>query len=626
MSQMNLPLQSIRVRIIAAMMTAVVALLGAMFFLMVQLQGVSNSMAYIIEGYLPLKEVIGQLERDHQRVGTDMERLLRKEARPGLGGTSTTVIYSDSLRIHLDEARALALANRDAVESSAEKAALLKVATQLNHIEELFKGYEQSASIVNKSLSSQVNPVSSAQLEKLRKTNAELGTEIDNLERLVDHRIQDLNETTATARIRATAISATLAGLGFLLSLGLVVAILFALRPIARLTDQIQRLTKGDYTGRVEVKGSDEIALLAAAFNQMVQALQVRDETLVERAEQLNRLSGYLASVLDSLEDSLLVIENGKVTLSNPAAKEQWGASLGASTPQPLEPVVKRPGRHELGDSYTTLHEIRVIPFGEHGQVIVTADVTQQTQDKEKLVRSERLALVGQMLAQITHEVRNPLNAVSLNVELLADEIAQLDPERKTESWDLFETISREIERLTSVTGHYLQLARRPPAQLDSHNLNQVLDEIHHLLEAELEQQNVQLTVSHQPMEPILVDGNQLRQAILNIIRNATEAGAKTLELNLTESQNQVEISLRDDASGMTEEQIARAFDPFYSTKVTGTGLGLAITRQILEDHGGSISVESSLGEGTRLALIIPKRHAEEANEISHEAEHPGRR
>jgi nitrogen fixation/metabolism regulation signal transduction histidine kinase len=625
MSQLNHPLQSIRVRIIAAMMTAVIALLGAMFFLMVQLQGVSNSMAYIIEGYLPLKEVISQLERDHQRVGTDMERLLRKEARPGLGETSTTAIYSDSLRVHLDEARALALATRDAVDSSTEKAALLKVATQLNHIEELFKSYEQSASSVNQLLSSNESAVSSTQLEQLRKTNAELGTEIDNLERLIDDRIQDLNEATASARIRATAISATLAGLGFLLAMSLVAAILFALRPIARLTDQIQRLTKGDYTGRVEVKGSDEIALLASAFNQMVQALQLRDETLVERAEQLNRLSGYLASVLDSLQDSLLVIENGKVTLSNPAAQEQWGASLGASTPKPLESVVEQPGRHELGDSYTTLHEVRVIPFGEHGQVIVTADVTQQTQDKEKLVQSERLALVGQMLAQITHEVRNPLNAVSLNVELLADEIAQLDPDRKTESWDLFETVSREIERLTSVTGHYLQLARRPPAQLEAHNLNQVIDEIHHLLDAELEQQNVQLTVSQQPMPPILVDGNQLRQAILNLIRNATEAGAKTLELTLSESANQVEISLSDDASGMTQEQVARAFDPFYSTKVSGTGLGLAITRQILEDHGGSISVESRLGAGSTLALIIPKRHPKEANEISNAAEHPGR-
>jgi nitrogen fixation/metabolism regulation signal transduction histidine kinase len=625
MSLLNHPLQSIRVRIIAAMMTAVIALLGAMFFLVVQLQGVSNSMAYIIDGYLPLKEVVGQLERDHQRVGTDMERLLRKEARPGLGATSTTVIYSDSLRVHLDEARSLALATRDASDSSAEKAALLKVATQLNHIEELFKSYELTASQVNESLATMAPPVSSAQLEGMRKINAELGTEIDNLERLIDNRIQQLNEATASARVRATAISATLAGLGFLLALGLVAAILYALRPIGRLTAQIQRLTKGDYTGRVEVKGSDEIALLASAFNQMVQAVQLRDETLVERAEELNRLSGYLASVLDSLEDSLLVIENGKVTLSNPAAKEQWEATLGAAVPPALKPLLDQPGHHELGDSYTCLHEIRVIPFGEHGQVIVTADVTQQTQDKEKLARSERLALIGQMLAQITHEVRNPLNALSLNVELLADELAQLDPGRKTESWDLFETVSREIDRLTAVTGHYLQLARRPPAQFASHNLNQVLDEIHHLLLAELEQQNVRLKVTQHPVAPIFVDGNQLRQAILNLVRNATEAGARQLELKLTENPSQVEISLSDDAEGMTDEQLDRAFDPFYSTKATGTGLGLAITRQILEDHGGSITVNSELGQGTTVTLIIPKRQSKEAHEISHAAEYPGR-
>ena len=126
-------------------------------------------------------------------------------------------------------------------------------------------------------------------------------------------------------------------------------------------------------------------------------------------------------------------------------------------------------------------------------------------------------------------------------------------------------------------------------------------------------------------MPPVLVDGNQLRQAILNLIRNATEAGARSLRLTLVDKPNKVEISLNDDASGMTEEQIARAFDPFYSTKATGTGLGLAITRQILEDHGGSITVDSSVGEGTTLVLNIPKRQLKETNEISHAAEHPGR-
>ena len=534
------------------------------------------------------------------------------------------MLYSNSLQEKLDKARALALNIRDATDSPSEKAALLKVVTQLNAIEALFQTYSNDISQVT-TLTDSGTKRRDEVVENLRKTNAELGTELDNLARLIDRRIQNLNEETASARVRATFVSITLAGLGFLLSVGLIAAILYALHPIGRLTKQIQRLSRGDYSGRVEVKGTDEVALLAEAFNQMVRAVEHRDATLVERAEELNRLSTYLGSVLDSLEDSLLVVEDGQVTLTNPAAKQQWRAETNAPVPAPLEELERSPGRYTLGDVHSQLHEVRVTPFGDHGQVIVTADVTEETRDKEKLARSERLALIGQMLAQITHEVRNPLNALSLNVELLSDELASLDPQKTTESWDLFETVSREIERLTSVTGHYLQLARRPPAQLALFQVNNIVEEIHHLLSAELQQQGVTMTLEQETIEPLLVDGNQLRQALLNIVRNATEAGAKTLLLRLYQQGSDLALSLTDDAGGMSDEQIARAFDPFYSTKATGTGLGLAITRQILEDHGGSIRVESTIGQGTTIVLVIPKRHQEESNDHAQPAEHLSR-
>ena len=101
----------------------------------------------------------------------------------------------------------------------------------------------------------------------------------------------------------------------------------------------------------------------------------------------------------------------------------------------------------------------------DQGVLVVVADVTEQARAKERLARSERLALIGQMLAQITHEVRNPLNALSLNAEMLGDELVGLDPDRRTESWEILDVVAGEIERLTAVTGHYLQLARRPPAE-----------------------------------------------------------------------------------------------------------------------------------------------------------------
>jgi signal transduction histidine kinase len=217
------------------------------------------------------------------------------------------------------------------------------------------------------------------------------------------------------------------------------------------------------------------------------------------------------------------------------------------------------------------------------------------------------------MLAQITHEVRNPLNALSLNAEMLSEELGRLDPSRKTEAWALLETVSGEIERLTAVTAHYLQLARRPKARLAPERLGDLVSDVVRLVHAELEQAGVRLEVALEPVPPQLVDGHQLRQALLNVLRNAVEAHAHRLRLALTAEEGEVHIALTDDGPGMTAEEIARAFDPFFSTKASGTGLGLAITRQILEDHEGTVRVSSERGVGTTFVFVLPFRPSDAA-------------
>jgi signal transduction histidine kinase len=122
----------------------------------------------------------------------------------------------------------------------------------------------------------------------------------------------------------------------------------------------------------------------------------------------------------------------------------------------------------------------------------------------------------------------------------------------------------------------------------------------------------VTLTLDVTELPPQRVDGNQLRQALLNVVRNAVDAGAQGLRLVVTSRVRDVGVSLADDGPGMTAEQIDRATDPFFSTKATGTGLGLAITRQILEDHGGEVEIESELGRGTTVSLVFPRRDATE--------------
>ena len=447
-----------------------------------------------------------------------------------------------------------------------------------------------------------------AELETAFRSEAgQLEATLGRLSNFVRGRVTSLRGKSRQRRNQANTVAFTLMALALGLSVVMIATVSAATSSVGRLTTEVQRLAEGEHGGLVEVTGEDEVGILAGEFNRMVQTLAVRDATLFRRAEQLNRLSRYLAKVLDSLQDGLFVVEQGVVTIANPAAERQWQVEREAQPPEAVQPFLEAPGlsEHRIGPSHV---EVRVMPFGEAGFIVLTTDVTEQRRALDQLARSERLAHMGQMLAQITHEVRNPLNAMSLNAEMLTDELDTLDPEHGSEAWALLDTVSTEIERLTSVTAHYLQLARRSPAQLSPTNLAEMLEDVLRLLDAELSQKGVVLSTDFAPVADQLVDGNQLRQAILNVVRNAVEAGGRQLALRLHTSGDQVQISLTDDGPGMDDEEIDRAFDPFFSTKASGTGLGLAITQQILEDHGGAIQAESEKGQGTTVTLCVPLR------------------
>lgn len=589
---------------LAAFLVALASMAAAIGFLVWQYHGVSETQALISEGYLPLARVVDELQRDQQRMDRDVQRLLRDLPRPGTGSASLSAIYAGDLEAALSVAHARTDRARGFASDAEERAVLHKIGAQLDRIEAMYEPYREEAAAVVQLAEADRRDEALQRAEAIVDDGARVAAEIDQLSRQISARIDSLGTEVERRRIRANLVTFALATGASLVSLALVAAVVYALGPIGVLTQEVQRVAAGG--GRpIEVRGADEVAILAHEFNGMVVAIQQRDRRLSERAVELDRLSTYLASVLDALAEGLVVLEDGRVSLANPAATRMLGVAPGVPAPDlpdgdPAE-VTTPAGR---------LLEVRATPFGHGGRLLVAADVTERRQAQERLERAERLGLVGQLLAQVTHEVRNPLNALSLNAELLADELQSLDPDRRTEAWELLATMSSEIDRLTQVTAHYLQLARRPPTELEPEDLSRVLAEIARLVEPELEQQGAVMTIDARPLPPQWIDGNQLRQAVLNAVRNAIEAGARHLALTLGREAGWVELAIRDDGGGMSEEEVAHATDPFYSTKAQGTGLGLAITRQILEDHGGTLEVRSGLGAGTTVVLRFPWRPA----------------
>jgi signal transduction histidine kinase len=234
------------------------------------------------------------------------------------------------------------------------------------------------------------------------------------------------------------------------------------------------------------------------------------------------------------------------------------------------------------------------------------------SRQRAELLRAERLAAVGRISAQITHEIRNPLNAIGLNAELLGDEVAA-----SAEARALVGAIQREVDRLEGITEQYLRFARLPKPALACEDLNEIVSGLAAFIRPEMSAAAIELELELAPSLPqVKVDEGQLRAALLNLLRNSREAmpggGRVTVGTRLV-PEGAVEARIEDTGGGIPAEDLTRIFDPFYSTKEKGTGLGLAFTQQVVKEHGGTLRCESAIGRGTSFTVSLPV--AEEEHE-----------
>jgi signal transduction histidine kinase len=226
---------------------------------------------------------------------------------------------------------------------------------------------------------------------------------------------------------------------------------------------------------------------------------------------------------------------------------------------------------------------------------------------RQELLRAERLAAVGRISAHITHEIRNPLNSLGLNAELLADEIG---PEAPSEVRALLGAITREVDRLNGVAEEYLRFARLPRPVMAREELNEILAGLLDFVGPEMAAARIEVRRELAPGLPaIRADEGQLRAVFLNLLRNSREAmpgGGTVIVRTARAADGGVDATVADTGAGIPAEQLERIFDPFFSTKSGGTGLGLAFTLQVIQEHGGTIQCQSDVGRGTSFAVHLP--------------------
>jgi signal transduction histidine kinase len=240
------------------------------------------------------------------------------------------------------------------------------------------------------------------------------------------------------------------------------------------------------------------------------------------------------------------------------------------------------------------------------GERIIEARAVERRQLEEKLNEAERLASLGKMVAAVSHEIKNPLGIVKSTAEVLGKRISKVAPGNE----HLAQIIVDETARLDRIVREFLDFARPRDPHLEAAGLNSLVDRVARFMAPELEARAVTFRKELDADLPeIPLDKEQVYQVLLNMIINAIQAMPDGGTLTVTTRRGaagEIELEVHDTGIGMSPEKIEQIFTPFYTDKNRGTGLGLAIARNIVDKHGGRITVASKEGQGSRFTITFP--------------------
>ena len=233
---------------------------------------------------------------------------------------------------------------------------------------------------------------------------------------------------------------------------------------------------------------------------------------------------------------------------------------------------------------------------------------TRAREAEDRVHNAERLAYVGQLAGGLAHEIKNPLSTLSLNLQLLAEDWEEGGGARDARAMRRIETLQRESERLAGVLDDFLRFARGHDLNLVPGDLFAVVAEVLDFFAPEAEQDGVDVRRDLKPLPRVALDADTIKQALFNIVLNAQQAMPEGGQIFVqTAARNgDVFVHITDTGCGIPREEREAIFRPYHSTKQGGTGLGLPTSRRIVEEHGGSLRVESEVGKGSRFTLRLP--------------------
>ncbi len=338
----------------------------------------------------------------------------------------------------------------------------------------------------------------------------------------------------------------------------------------------------------------------------------------------------FTGNILEQMQDAVVTVDaDGRITILNKQAetlfilkeKDVVGKRF-SELPQlaricllnifgTLEPISEQTITCADGGQriiLVTISDSRKSDGSIESRTAVIKDMTNARQLERELQRKDKLAAMGELASGVAHEIRNPINAISMIAQRFEKEFRPKTEEQ--EYLELTAVIKSETNRINNIVKQFLNFARPPKLQIGKFNPQEYFQHISALFTSLASAKGVSFKIEIRCVKDISIDREQFTQAILNLLQNAldfTSAGG-FISLSCIDHENEIRITVSDTGKGISKDELEKIFNLYYTTKHDGTGMGLAITQQIIAQHHGNIVVQSEIGKGSEFTITLPSK------------------
>jgi signal transduction histidine kinase len=394
------------------------------------------------------------------------------------------------------------------------------------------------------------------------------------------------------------------------------------LRPLEKISQSVDLLARGEFTGPVALRRRDEWGILSSKLHLLGEQMRGEKAAFVRLQENLDH-------IFSNLSDGLLLFDQqDRLVLATPAAERFLGAGIQTTAQRPALEVFSQPTplhqllREAFQTRQSLLWKTLELPGEPSTRVAVNAqfvgegdqrvgclvtlrDTGSRAEIQDQIDTTTKLAAIGRLMSGVAHEVKNPLNAMVLQLEVLKARLGE-DGEKVEPQVQI---LAEEIRRLDRVVKTFLDFTRPVEIHPVDAEVAPLVREVYALAEPQARKNNVQLILAGDGATvPLHVDRDLIKQALLNLVLNGCQAMPQGGELKITPHAmpNAVELEIRDSGVGIPPDAQKRIFSLFYTTKPGGTGVGLAMAFRVVQLHNGTIEFTSEVNRGTTFRVTLP--------------------